>query len=68
MKTLIIRKNSQKIGLDVGWRVTSQGGLDRVYWWGNTRDDASLQSLIADLRAKGGVFEVEDLREKGGKS
>lgn len=49
---LITRDNRLGVGIDVGWQTTA--GLD--IWWGNTRNVASLRSLIEDARRHGYEF------------
>ena len=51
--------------IQVGWSVECQNGEPFETWWGNTKNEESLQALIGDLRAKGyEPFEVEDRRAK----
>ena len=58
MKTLIIGPNRFGIGIDVGWRNQYAEGGDWDVWWGNTKDEATLASLINDAHNRYGDFAV----------
>lgn len=48
MRLMIARSNEDGVGIDVGWRFDDVHGDAHEIWWGNTRDAASLRSLVAD--------------------
>lgn len=50
MRWMIARENTHNIGIDVGWRVEDQDGNPHEIWWGNTKNEDSLRSLITDCR------------------
>lgn len=49
-RKMIVRPNKYRIGIDVGWLVVDRDGAVVEIWWGNTRDRASLASLVEDAK------------------
>ena len=66
MTALIVGPNRLGIGLDIGWRTRLRDGSDWDVWWGNTRDETTLELLKADLSLNGREWSAE-LRLPNGK-
>lgn len=54
MKTLVTRPHMLLdvcVGIQVGWSIPIEGELPHVVYWGSTRDECTLKSLIHDMRS-----------------
>ena len=66
----LIIKNSQHPSIapndwSLGWRITLKDGTKHDMIWGSIRpNEEALKKIIAEERARGKVFEIEDERTK----
>lgn len=44
-------------GIRVGWRIFHPDGTSVDVWWGSSKDDTALASLVEDARNRGYEFE-----------
>lgn len=60
MRQMVARANPLGIGIDVGWRFEVSEGGEVDVWWGNTKDETSLHSLVADAQHRLEPFSIDE--------